>query len=118
MVFTNVGIQELIYWLNGDTAVAPTHMAVGSGDTAATEDDTALETEEGRYAFDTQTAGTDTVEYNMIVPTTLLNGDTLEEAGVFNASSSGDMFVRFTYSDVVKTNLVEVQYEVTLKIIN
>ena len=115
MVFTQQGINRMIDFLDGDSPTPPSHIATGTDSTAETDEDTTLGSESGRRAFDTKTATTDQITYTVIFPITQLNGQTLREAGVFNASLSGDMFNRFTHSAITKSPSVEVQYDITIR---
>ena len=76
-----------------------THMAVGTGTTAAAAGNTALVTETDRNALTSTTVTNNAVAY----VATWAAGDAtaaLTEAGIFDAASSGDMLAR-TKFDVV-----------------
>lgn len=92
--------------LASPTEGAMSHMAVGSGSTAAAAADTALGTELGRDAFDSTPS---IVGSNTIVFVTTFDAGTgtgaLTEAGIFNAATSGatqQMFARTVFSTVTK----------------
>ena len=77
------------------------HMAVGTGTTAAAVGDTTLVTELDRNALSSTTVSTNTVQYSG----TWAAGDgtgALTEAGIFNASSAGTMLARTVFSVVNK----------------
>jgi hypothetical protein len=77
------------------------HMAVGTGTTAAAVGNTALVTELDRNALSSTTVSTNTVQYSG----TWAAGDgtgALTEAGIFNASSAGTMLARTVFSVVNK----------------
>ena len=78
-----------------------THMAVGTGTTAAAAGNTALVTETDRNALTSTTVTNNAVAY----VATWAAGDAtaaLTEAGIFDASSSGDMLARTVFSVVNK----------------
>jgi len=77
------------------------HMAVGTGTTAAAAGQTALVTETDRNALTSTTVTNNAVAY----VATWAAGDAtaaLTEAGIFDASSSGDMLARTVFSVVNK----------------
>ncbi|RLI98017.1 MAG: hypothetical protein DRP00_02935 [Candidatus Aenigmatarchaeota archaeon] len=107
---TDVGIQYIVKALaNQVTLAAFQYIAIGSGTTAPSGSDTALENELFRKA------GTITIE------TTNISGDTLRveatftfdanysisESGLFNASSGGTMLARQTFSAIDVTPAYE-----------
>ena len=78
-----------------------THMAVGTGSTAAAAGNTALVTETDRNALTSTTVTDNAVAY----VATWAAGDAtaaLTEAGLFDAASSGDMLARTVFSVVNK----------------
>lgn len=103
--------------LQGDTVTPVTHMAVGSGTTAADAADTALESELDRNALQTSggsVAGT-VVTYQAI----WAPGDgtgALTEAGLFTAESGGTMLARTVFPVVNKgvEDTVTIVWDVTI----
>jgi|TARA_B110000908_G_C10251757_1_gene452543 hypothetical protein len=85
------------------TAAAMTHMAVGTGSTAAAAGNAALGSEADRNALTSTTVSGTTVTY---VATFGAGSGTgaLTEAALFNASSSGTMLCRTVYSVVNKSS--------------
>ena len=79
------------------------HMAVGSGTTAAANGDTALGTELGRVALDTSggSVAANVVTYNATFGAGTGTG-AVTEAGLFNASSAGTMLCRTVFAVVNK----------------
>jgi len=78
-----------------------THMAVGTGTTAAAAGNTTLVTETDRNALTSTTVTNNAVAY----VATWAAGDAtaaLTEAGIFDAASSGDMLARTVFSVVNK----------------
>ena len=84
-------------------ATRMSHMEVGTGTTAPAAGNTALETAiaSSRVALTSQTVSTNTVEYVGDFPAGTGTG-AVTEAGVFNASSSGTLLCRTTFSVVNK----------------
>lgn len=119
MVLTNVAIIEIRDWLAGNSATAPTHINVGDGSTSSAPTDTALESEIGtRNSVDTPTTSTQSVKFTTLFDSTDKNGESFREVGLFNASTSGDMFARGTHTVISKTASIEVQYEITIALLN
>ena len=77
------------------------HMAVGSGTTAAASGDTALQTELGRVALASNTAALNVVTQTATFPAGTGTG-AVTEAGVFNAASAGTMFCRTVFAVINK----------------
>ena len=87
--------------LKDTTDGAMSHMAVGTGTTAAAAGDTALGTEADRQALTSTTVTNNEVAY----VATFGAGDgtgAITEAGLFNASSAGTMLCRTVFSVVNK----------------
>jgi hypothetical protein len=83
------------------TATAMSHMAVGTGSTAAAAADTALGSESARVALTSTTVSTNTVSYVATFPAGTGTAS-LTEAGILNAASSGTMLCRTVFAVVSK----------------
>ena len=83
------------------TDTAMTHMAIGSGTTAAAVGDTTLGTELGRVSLTSTTVTTNNVAYVATFPAGTGTG-AVTEAGLFNASSSGTLLCRTVFSVINK----------------
>ena len=83
------------------SATAMTHMAIGTGSTAAAVGNTALGSEAGRVALASTTVSTNNVAYVATFPAGTGTG-AITEAGLFNASSSGTMLCRTVFQVVNK----------------
>ena len=84
------------------SATAMSHMAVGTGSTAAAAGDTTLGTESARVALTSSTVSGATVTYVATFPAgTPSTLTALNEAGIFNASSGGTMLCRTVFAGVV-----------------
>lgn len=79
----------------GDAFSEPTHIAIGTGTTAAAATDTALETEvfpdgANRSAISSRTKPTTTsLRQQMLIPVGEANGNSISEVGVSNAATGG-----------------------------
>ena len=76
-------------------------MAIGTGTTAAAAGDTALETEAGRVTLTSTTVTANAVAYVATFGAGTGTG-AITEAGLFNASSGGDMLCRTVFSVINK----------------
>lgn len=83
------------------TATAMSHMAIGTGSTAAAAGDTALGSEAARTALTSTTVTNNEVVYVDTFGAGTGTG-AITEAGVFNASSGGTMLCRTVFSVVNK----------------
>jgi|TARA_B100000378_G_C18041624_1_gene410737 hypothetical protein len=83
------------------SATAMSHMAIGSGSTAAAANDTALGNELGRVALTSTTVSSAVVTYVASFPAGTGTG-AVTEAGILNASSSGTLLCRTVFSVVNK----------------
>ena len=79
------------------------HMAIGTGTTAAAAGDTALGTQSAIVALTSTTVSTNTVQYVASFPAgTPASAAAITEAGLFNAASSGTMLARVVFDEVNK----------------
>lgn len=83
------------------TKAAMSHMAIGSGTTAANVADTTLGTELGRVSLTSTTVTTNNVAYVATFPAGTGTG-AVTEAGLFNDGSAGDMLCRTVFSVINK----------------
>lgn len=83
------------------TATAMSHMAIGTGSTAAAASDSALGTEAGRVTLTSTTVSANEVEYVATFAAGTGTG-AITEAGILNASSSGTLLCRTVFSVVNK----------------
>jgi hypothetical protein len=101
----NAGLAYIISRMVGTAKNVMSHMAVGSGTTAAAAGDTSLETQIGsRKALDSTTIAGSNNEKVVYVATFSPGEGTgaITEAGIFNASTSGDMLCRTVFAVVNK----------------
>lgn len=83
------------------TADAMSHMAIGTGTTAAAITDTTLEAESGRVSLTSTTVSTNEVEYVATFAAGTGTG-AITEAGLLNAPSVGTLLCRTVFSVVNK----------------
>jgi len=88
----------------------PTHAAVGTNATAVADGDTALVTEIHRNVLTQRLAGSSKVTWKFFLPSTVANGNTLKEAGIFNAVTAGIMLSRVTFADIIKTTSISITF--------
>jgi hypothetical protein len=110
-----VGKNVITSRLVGNTTAIPSHMAVGSSNTAATTAQTALGTELGRVVLDSTTRTNNSVAYVATFPAGTGTG-TLTEAAILNASSTGDMLCRTNFNAVNKAagDVIVITWNVTI----
>jgi hypothetical protein len=100
-VVVAVGKQIIAARLVGNTIAIPSHMAVGTDSTAAATGQTALGGELGRVTLDSTTRVSNVLTYVATFPAGTGTG-ALAEAAILNASSTGNMLCRTTFSVVNK----------------
>tara|TARA_B100000212_G_scaffold250810_1_gene191956 strand:- start:916 stop:1359 length:444 start_codon:yes stop_codon:yes gene_type:complete len=83
------------------SATAMSHMAIGTGSTAAAAGDAALGNEAGRVALTSTTVTSNAVAYVATFAAGTGTG-AITEAGIFNASSSGTLLCRTVFSVINK----------------
>jgi hypothetical protein len=83
------------------TATAMSHMAIGTGSTAAAAGDSALGSEAGRVALTSTTVTNNEVEYVATFGAGTGTG-AITEAGILNASTDGTLLCRTVFSVVNK----------------
>jgi hypothetical protein len=95
------GLGYIASRMRDATATAMSHMAIGSGNTAAALGNTALGTELGRVALTATTVTNNQVVYTASFPAGTGTG-AITEAGLFNAASVGTMLCRTVFAVVNK----------------
>jgi hypothetical protein len=110
------GLDYIASRMKDATATAMSHMALGSGTTAAAAGDTDLESILGsREALDSTTVTDNTIQYVASFEAGDATG-AVTEAGIFNASSSGSMLCRTVFSVVNKgaNDTLSITWTITL----
>ena len=110
-----VGKEVIAARLLGNTLAVMSHMAVGSDATAAATGQTALGAELGRVTFDSTARAANVNTYIATFPAGTGTG-ALTEAAILNASSTGNMLCRTTFSVVNKASgdVVVITWNVTV----
>lgn len=93
MVVTT-GLNRIAALLAQDSTAFPSHIAIGTGTTAAAAGDTALETEVDRNAIATTSSSGAVVTFKVFFGKTEANGNTISEVGLFDQAAGGTMFAR------------------------
>jgi hypothetical protein len=105
-LIVTAGFGHITNRMVGTSSGVMSHMAVGTGATAAAAGDTTLQTELARVALDsitrvTTTLTNDTVQHVATFPAGTGTG-AITEAGILNASSSGTLQNRVVFSVINK----------------
>jgi hypothetical protein len=110
-----VGKDTIASRMVGNTTAIMSHMAVGTSNTAATTSQTTLGTEVGRVVLDSTTRSSNTITYVATFGAGTGTG-ALTEAGILNASSSGDLLCRTVFGVVTKAagDTVVITWNVTV----
>jgi len=102
----NTGLAYIASRMVGTAKNVMSHMAVGTGTTAAAAADSALQTESARVALTSTTIVTTVAANDAVQYVATFNPGTgtaaLTEAGIFNASSSGDLLCRTVFPVINK----------------
>ena len=110
-----VGKDVIASRLIGNTLAIMSHMAVGSSSTTAVTSQTGLGVELGRVVLDSTARASNTITYVATFPAGTGTG-ALTEAGILNASSSGNMLCRTVFGVVTKAagDTVVITWNVTV----
>ncbi len=95
------GLEFIASRMKDATATAMSHMAIGTGSTAAAAGNTALGTEAARQALTSTTVTANAVAYVASFAAGTGTG-AITEAGILNAGSSGTLLCRTVFSVVNK----------------
>lgn len=115
---TKAGIQEIREWFYDDSGTAPTHLVYGTGTTDFNENQTALTTEAGSrvslasYGAITITSAVPSIVQYVVTFVADSTVASTTEWGLFNASSSGNMYCRRKMTAITLT-ADTYQYRVT-----
>jgi hypothetical protein len=107
------GLGFIVSRMKDTTATAMSHMAIGSGTSAAAAGNTALGTELGRVTLTSTTVNSNTIVYVAAFGAGVGTG-AVTEAGVFNAGSAGTMLCRTVFAVVNKAALDSMQITWTI----
>jgi hypothetical protein len=115
-LITTAGRNELVARWDDGTA-QPTHMAIGTGATAAAAGDTTLQTELDRNALTSRVAATNVL--TMVGDWAAGDGTgAITEAGVLSASTNGTLFSRAVFSVINKAagDTLSIQWTYTMTV--
>lgn len=102
----STGLAYIASRMRDASATAMSHMAVGSGATAAAAANTALGSELGRVALTSTTIVTTSVTNDAVQYVATFGAGTgtgaITEAGIFNAASAGTMLCRTVFAVINK----------------
>ena len=101
--------------LNGPTQYV-THLAVGTSATAISSTQTALVAEVFRDQITQRITSDGQLRLKYYLSSTSANGNTLQEAGLFNAASAGTMFARVATVAIAKTASITITYDWSINI--
>jgi hypothetical protein len=112
----DTGLDFIASRMKDTTFAAMSHMAVGSGTTAAAAGDTALETQIGSRVALTSTTVTDNETVYVATFAAGTGTGAVTEAGIFNADTSGTMLCRTVFSVVNKgaDDTLQITWTITL----
>jgi len=114
-LIVNTGLNFICDRMKNDET-AMSHMALGSGSTAAAASDTTLGSQLGsREALDSDTVSSNTITYTSSFEAGDATG-AVTEAGIFNATSGGTMLCRTVFAVVNKSadDSLSVTWTITL----
>lgn len=100
-LIVDTGLDYIASRMNGTSESVMSHMAVGTGSTAAAAADTTLGTELDRNALTSTTVTDNAIAYVASYAAGDATGS-LTEAGIFNANSGGTMLCRTVFGTVTK----------------
>ena len=115
-VVTNNGVARIAAVWAADSSTTPTHIGIGTDNTAAATTDTALGAEVDRNAILTDFASGAVATFKAFFSKSEANGNTIAEVGMFDAASGGTMFCRSVLaSSIVKdaTKSINVTWTIT-----
>jgi len=104
-------------FMAGDPVTGLTHLAIGTDGTPPTVNDTALVAEVHRAPFTNLTKGSGQLTITYYLGSTVANGNTLREVGVFGNGAtatpgSGTLYLRAVHSPIEKTPSLGVTYTI------
>lgn len=112
MVLTNTLFTEIQTAVITELTNEFTHLAVGTDNTTPTASDTTLGAEVFRDAtFSTDTSTPGTFIATLEVLTTEANSNALVEVGVFDAASSGNLWMHETFNTINKTSDIQLFFD-------
>lgn len=122
-IATNVARQKLAGALDGTTFTAPTYVAHGTGAGTSAVTDTTLFTESttdgrtnGTASLVTTTVSNDTLQVVGTVTNLTGSSETITNAGLFDASTSGNMYMKGDFTGQALNAGDKIQYTMKFQI--
>lgn len=110
-------IRDYLYDGSEAAKFLPTHIALGTGTTAAAACDTALETEVYRDAISSSVKpAAKKVRHILSLSAGQGNGNTLTECGLITAATGGTLQNRIVHSPIIKTSSFELKYQIEIEV--
>lgn len=117
MVLTSTLLAQIRSDVKDDLEAVLTYGAVGTDDTTEDPSDTALGGEVFRDAVDdVDKSVADAITVSLVVDTSEANGNDINEAGLFDDPSAGDMGMRATLNEITKTSDITLFLDTTIEI--
>lgn len=110
-IFTSAGEAKVVDLLDAATW----YVAQGTGTTGAAKGDTTLETESAESRVSTTDTQPAADTFQMVGSITSSSTQAITEAGIFDASSSGNLLLRSTFSAINVTNGDSIQFTFQLQ---
>lgn len=100
-VVVNGGRERIAALIAQDSTAFPSHIGIGTDNTAAEPTDTALGAEVDRNAIVSDSALNGVATFKAFFGKTEANGNTIAEVGMFDQASGGTMFCRSILSSTI-----------------
>lgn len=100
-VVVNGGRERIAALIAQDSTAFPSHIGIGTDNTAAAPTDTALGAEVDRNAIVSDSALNGVATFKAFFGKTEANGNTIAEVGMFDQASGGTMFCRSILSSTI-----------------
>lgn len=117
-VLTNTARSELSSALNGSTLTVPKYVGWGTGAGTSAVTDTTLFTEADSRVTGTPSVTTTSVTndtFQVVSTNTAGSGETITNAGIFDATTSGNLYVKGDFSGVVLNTGDKIQFTITIQ---
>lgn len=110
------GGKALIAAILARKADSISHIALGTSATPADAAQTALLGEAFRKSLTSTTSAGQLATFYAYIPASQANGNTYQEAGLFNAATGGTMLARATFGPVAKSTTISITISWTISI--
>lgn len=110
----DTGLNAIRNLMSSGGGTPPSHLEIGSSTITPAAGDTALTGSYLRKAWDTNTVDDKKNKYEVTFTTTEANGTIIRGAGVFNATTLGDMYSEVSVADLEKDADRDIQFNVEI----